>query len=353
MSVEALINSLQGHLLSLLGYGMDPSKRVYLVYLLGSLALVLLWMAVAAARNQRAQAMDLWRRLASPRIWWHRSARLDYQLLAINPLIRGLLMGALGISLVPIALATSGGLDAVIGSASLSWSGVQITAAYTLALFLADDFTRFLLHYLMHRVPWLWSIHRLHHSAEVMTPFTVYRIHPLESLLYSLRMIATQGVVLGVFFYGFGMNLTVWEIAGANLFTYLFNLAGANLRHSHVWISWGPWLERVFISPAQHQIHHSHDPVHFDRNMGAFLAIWDGLFGTLTTARGQTVSGFGLTRGQASPHTSLLRAYWEPCRHGLGIIWRWCKQVQDNVLKLYCKSFSFELSLRSINQKRS
>lgn len=111
------------------------------------------------------------------------------------------------------------------------------------------------------------------------------------------------------------MNLTVWEIAGANL------------RHSHVWISWGPWLEHVFISPAQHQIHHSNDPVHFDRNMGAFLAIWDRLFGTLQTARGQTVSGSGLTRGKPSPHTSLLRAYWEPCRHGLGIIWRMRKKL--------------------------
>lgn len=172
--MEALINSLQGHFLSLLAYGMDPSKRVYLAYLLGSLVLVLLWMAVAAARNQRAQAMDLWH-------------RLDYQLLAINPLVRGLLMGVLGISLVPIALATNDGLDALIGTLSLEWSAVQVTATYTLVLFLADDFTRFLLHYLMHRLPWLWSIHRLHHSAEVMTPFTVYRSHPLESLLYSLR----------------------------------------------------------------------------------------------------------------------------------------------------------------------
>ena len=351
--MEALINSLQGHFLSLLGYGMDPSRRVYLVYLAGSLVLVLVWMAVAAARHQGAQAMDLWHRLTSPRIWWHPSARLDYQLLAINPLIRGLLMGFLGISLVPIALATTDGLDALIGTANLNWSGVQITAAYTLALFIADDFTRFLLHYLMHRVPWLWSIHRLHHSAEVMTPFTVYRIHPLESLLYSLRMIATQGVILGVFFYGFGMNLTVWEIAGANLFTYLFNLAGANLRHSHVWISWGPWLEQIFISPAQHQIHHSNDPVHFDRNMGAFLAIWDRLFGTLETAKGQTVTAFGLTRGKPSPHTSLLRAYWEPCSHGLGIIWRLRTCFQSVISKSYCKSFAFKLFLRSVTQKRS
>ncbi|WP_404364939.1 sterol desaturase family protein [Marinobacter sp.] len=308
---------LLSHIQTLLGYPLDSGKRVYVFYLLGSLAMVLLVMALRLLSRDRNGAAGIWKAFASPGIWFHPSARLDYQLLAINPLIRTFFLGFVGISLVPVALATSNFLERWAGSLSLDWPGLQITAAYTLVLFVADDFTRFLLHYLMHKLPWLWSIHRLHHSAEVMTPFTVYRIHPLESLLYSLRMVITQGLVLGLFFFAVGMNLSVWEIAGANAFTYLFNLAGANLRHSHVWISWGPWLERIFISPAQHQIHHSSDPRHFDRNMGAFLAVWDGLFHTLLVARGEQVSGYGLSRGKPSPHTSLARAYIEPCTHAL------------------------------------
>lgn len=315
--MENLAASIQGQMVSLLSYPFDPSRRIYLAYLLGSLVMALIWIAIAIARKDSLRAKQLWHRMTSPAIWWHRSARLDYQLLIVNPIVRVALMAFVGVSLVPIALATESLLEDYIGDVSLPWSSIQITAAYTILLFIADDFTRFLLHWLMHKVPWLWSIHRLHHSAEVMTPFTVYRIHPFESLLYSLRMIATQGVILGLFFFGFGMQLSVWEIAGANLFTYLFNLAGANLRHSHVWISWGPWLERIFISPAQHQIHHSNDPLHFDRNLGAFLAIWDGLFGTLLVARGQVVKEFGLQRGTPSPHRNLLQAYLEPCLHPL------------------------------------
>ena len=318
--MENLFISVQGYLVSLLSYPLDPSRRIYFGYLIGSLVFALIWMGLACLRKDSQQARLLWRNMTHPDIWWHRSARLDYQLLFINPLIRLWLLALLGISLTPIAFATDSLLQDLLGSISLNWSAVQVTAAYTLVLFIADDFTRFLLHYLMHKLPWLWSIHRLHHSAEVMTPFTVYRIHPLESLLYSLRMIITQGLVLGLFFFGFGMNLSVWEIAGANLFTYLFNLAGANLRHSHLWISWGPWLERVFISPAQHQIHHSTDPRHFDKNMGAFLAIWDGLFRTLLLARGQSVTEFGLQRNQPSPHKSLLQAYIEPCTHAIKIL---------------------------------
>jgi sterol desaturase/sphingolipid hydroxylase (fatty acid hydroxylase superfamily) len=35
------------------------------------------------------------------------------------------------------------------------------------------------------------------------------------------------------------------------------------------------------MNPAHHQIHHSNDPAHFNRNMGSCLALWDWMFGTL------------------------------------------------------------------------
>ena len=290
----------------------DSAKRVYGVYLMGTLAILVLLSGWYRLQRRSDSARGVWSAFFSPRIWLHRSARLDYKMLMLNPLLQSLFAGLGGLSLVPVAIWISDGLSDFVGSISLDWPSAWVTAAFTIALFLADDFSRFVLHWLMHKVPWLWSIHRLHHSAEVLTPLTVYRIHPIESFLYSLRMVLAQGAVLGLFFYGFGMRLSAWEIAGANLFTYVFNFAGSNLRHSHVWLSFGPWLERVLISPAQHQIHHSNDQRHFDRNMGSFLAVWDGLFGTLTLARGEKVTGFGLRRGEASPHQGVLSAYLEP-----------------------------------------
>ena len=56
---------------------------------------------------------------------------------------------------------------------------------------------------------------------------------------------------------------------------------GANLRHSHVKLKYPSFLEYIFISPHQHQIHHSDNPIHFNKNMGSKLAIWDWLLGTL------------------------------------------------------------------------
>lgn len=60
----------------------------------------------------------------------------------------------------------------------------------------------------------------------------------------------------------------------------VLGLLDTHLRHSHVWFSYGPVFNRLFMSPAHHQIHHSVDPCHWKKNFGVKLSIWDGLFGT-------------------------------------------------------------------------
>jgi len=55
-------------------------------------------------------------------------------------------------------------------------------------------------------------------------------------------------------------------------------------------------LERIFISPKQHQIHHSTNPKHFDSNFGVSLSLWDGLIGTRYYSKdSQEKLRFGLT----------------------------------------------------------
>ena len=128
----------------------------------------------------------------------------------------------------------------------------------------------------MHRSSLLWTFHKLHHSAKTMTPLTLYRFHPVEMLLLSARSVVTGGVVSGIFVYCFAGRISNWDILGANAFGFLFNACAANLRHSHIPFSFGR-LERWFISPAQHQIHHSSAPEHWDKNMGSCFAVWDRL----------------------------------------------------------------------------
>ena len=309
---------------------LNADKRIYIAYLLGAVTLAALYYAIKTPKHRRS---GWWRYLLNRKIFLHPSARLDYQLLFINPLIQGLTRGTIAVALVPIALWVSDTIELHLGPSDWSLSRATITALFTLVLFVADDFTRFFLHRLMHKVPMLWEIHKLHHSAEVLTPLTVYRIHPLESLLYSLRMVGTQGLVLGLFFYGAGLQLSAWEIAGANAITFGFNAFGANLRHSHIRLCYPAWLERWLISPAQHQIHHSNRPEHFDRNFGAFIALWDRIGNSLILSKHARRHGFGLQRGQASPFQNLWQAYTLPMLWSLRAALPYPKIIRHNIIR--------------------
>ncbi len=130
----------------------------------------------------------------------------------------------------------------------------------------------------------LWDFHKVHHSALVLTPVTVYRIHPFESFLYASRMAIAQGIAVGISYVLFATKLHAVDILGANVFVFVFNLCASNLRHSHIWLSWGNLMENFFISPAQHQMHHSQNKGYYDCNFGSALALWDRLFGTWIVA---------------------------------------------------------------------
>ena len=176
-------------------------------------------------------------------------------------------------------------------SMELPW--LAIASIFSVTFFIAEDASRFFLHFAMHRVPLLWRFHRVHHTAETLTPLTLFRVHPFEHMLYYVRGVVVFGLVSGFFIWLFGRNLAAFDLLGVGLFGFLFNLAGSNLRHSHVWLSFGPF-ERWFISPAQHQLHHSRNHGHL--NFGSALAIWDRLMGTSLPAGSYQRLSFGLNQ---------------------------------------------------------
>ena len=164
---------------------------------------------------------------------------------------------------------------------------------FSLVLFIIEDFSRFFVHWLYHRIHFLWRFHFVHHSATVLTPLTLYRVHSIEYLLNNCRGVLVVGAVSGVFMYCFNGAIGFPKILGVNLLNFVFNLAAANLRHSHIWISFG-YSEHIFVSPAQHQIHHSRDKEHFDKNFGSCLAIWDKIFRSWKTSTNNKLKRFGL-----------------------------------------------------------
>ena len=228
--------------------------------------------------------------LFSPSIWFNRSSAQDVSWLVVNSLIRSwILIPLLGTRLAAamwLALLfqqLNGDSPLLAFSQSYLWHTGLALALFSLCFFVVEDLSRFLLHRLMHRVPMLWKIHSVHHSAETMTPVTLYRVHTLEMCLYQLRSLAVFALMAGGYTYLFQSHANVWHILGVDALGFLFNSLGANLRHSHVWLSFG-YFERWFISPAQHQIHHSNASEHQNLNFGTCLTIWDRLAGSHQTA---------------------------------------------------------------------
>jgi sterol desaturase/sphingolipid hydroxylase (fatty acid hydroxylase superfamily) len=298
-------------------YFFDANKRIYIIYLLSALALAI---PVYWLRFSSFSLLPFLRFVFPKSVYTHKSARHDYKLLVINKLIKSALFPLIVITMAPIAIGVSSAIEFVFGYIEpITLSSSVIIIIFTLLLFLFDDFTRFYLHYILHKIPVLWEFHKVHHSALVLTPFTIYRSHPVESLLYAFRMTLTQGFVVGICYYLFGPTLKMYDILGANAFVFLFNFFGSNLRHSHIWLSWGDRVESYLISPAQHQIHHSDNPKHFDANFGAALALWDRLFSCHIKASQVDKITYGISVNHQG-HNSLMQIYFEPFKKAAKIL---------------------------------
>ena len=177
-------------------------------------------------------------------------------------------------------------------------------AAITLALFLAYELGYWLHHYLAHKVPVLWEFHKVHHTASVLTPLTVFRVHPVDTLLLLNILAIATAVTNGAMNYAFGSTTYQYALTDRNIILVLFIHAYIHLQHTHLWISFRGVLGRIFLSPAHHQVHHSSNPIHFDKNLGSTLAIWDWLFGTLYVPKKEPEKlHFGVDHADPGIHT--------------------------------------------------
>ena len=86
-----------------------------------------------------------------------------------------------------------------------------------------------------------------------------------------------------------------------------------NLRHSHVSIRYPKAVERVLMSPAQHQLHHSEAERHSDRNFGVALSLWDWIFGSFHHSVSEKLT-FGIGHETARFTRSVWSMYWLPVR---------------------------------------
>jgi sterol desaturase/sphingolipid hydroxylase (fatty acid hydroxylase superfamily) len=152
-------------------------------------------------------------------------------------------------------------------------------AAFALGQIVVFDVVFYFWHRLLHTVPALWQLHKLHHSAEVLTPLTRLRQDPYATVAYLLLFdCANSAYTLG-FEAVTGVHATPLMIFGVPAGWFLVYVIQHHFTHSHLWISYG-WLNYIFISPSQHQIHHSYHGRHLNKNYGSIFSFTDLALGT-------------------------------------------------------------------------
>ena len=216
--------------------------------------------------------------LLPKQVWQTQSAHNDLAVYVINSMVFFLVVTMSHLDPERVSAAWVAFLSTVDipNRPSPGW-GVRL--GITVGSLVVMDLTVFLVHHAMHRYKILWEFHKVHHSAEVLVPFTLLRMHPVEKLAYAVVgsvMIGTYTGVLAWLYGNYEALLLLGVLSVFNAVNFIFY----NLHHSHVYLRFPGPLRFIFYSPAHHHIHHSSAPEHFDKNFGVLLTCWDLLFGT-------------------------------------------------------------------------
>ena len=162
--------------------------------------------------------------------------------------------------------------------------------------FLGRAFLSWGTHYLNHKVPFLWAIHRVHHADTRLDVSTTVRFHPLE-FVFTTPLTLAGVVLLGAP----PVAILIYELmdAGVTVFS-----------HANVRLPW--WVDRplrlFIVTPDVHRVHHSSHQPETDSNYGAVLTIWDRVLGTYRrkSAEDLATQETGLSETQDSRSRNLL-----------------------------------------------
>ena len=253
------------------------------------------------------RSADLWGFLLPRDIYTHISARVDIALYVFERLLRPLWAAALILGVGTFAeTQIMSVLKAALGDGPAFDVSYEWMVLYSLVTLLLYDFIFYVIHYTEHKVPALWVVHKIHHSAEVLTPLTRYREHFLEGPIYAAGAALAYGIAGGLFGWLIEAEITQATLFNIGFFSLLFGFNGS-FRHYHVAFHYPVWLSKWLQSPVMHHTHHSYLEKHWDTNLGVVTSLWDRLFGTLYIPEKDEYTPWGL-----GPDTQdQYRSFWQ------------------------------------------
>ena len=186
-----------------------------------------------------------------------RSRKLDWLHALVTPLLTAALLAGLGATLGAF-LRAHAPTPIHVFVAKLPFA-----ASFALSVLLAEV-GAYAVHYAMHRIPFLWRFHAIHHAPEQLDFLAGMRRHPVDTVL-SVGAVSLPAYVLG------------FPLANVAAFAIVFQLWTIFV-HADVAIRLGP-LERVISSPFFHHGHHDRSET-APKNLASLLSFLDVIFGT-------------------------------------------------------------------------
>lgn len=325
-----------------LAYPFSPNQRIFWLYMLSSIILAFYVFNVSTRHDQenRLSFRAFVSFLLPNDIWHNASAWLDVRYFFFHQILRVAIYGVFLAGVLNLIFQIITGGDNPIKAGELTIDSnvtrVVISALYMFVIIAFVDFVSYGIHYLQHKVPFLWEFHKVHHSLEVMHPLSNYREHPIDNIIYAVGTGSAYGLCMGVVSNLFGFVPGVPRLLGVPLLILAFNILGYNLRHSHVWLRWPGRWSTLFASPAHHHIHHSCHPDHIDKNFAFMFPCWDILFRTYHLPETNKDVRFGVSIHYETEFNSCLGIYFIPFRNAFAPSLKRLKYtIKKIVIRLY------------------
>lgn len=175
----------------------------------------------------------------------------------------------------------------------LYWLSLPLWLHAVLAILMMDFIGAYLIHFIQHKVAWMWHFHKIHHTDKEVDTTTALRHHPVESVF---RVVALFAAIVS-------MGVPIWMVMlYQSLSAFMSQFNHANIRLPH-------WLDKalswIIVSPDMHKVHHSRYQPETDSNYANIFSIWDRLFGTFVTVKDTTSLRYGLDEYQDARYSQI------------------------------------------------
>lgn len=165
---------------------------------------------------------------------------------------------------------------------------------YYCVAFLALDFIEYWFHRLSHVVPVMWTAHKVHH----------------QSRYFNLSVGLRTSILIPFFNIGFYCLLPLCGFDPKDILTFIFIQGIYQLFVHTEWVPRLGLMDRIFVTPSVHRVHHGKNEIYLDKNYGKILVVWDQLFKSYAKEVEQVIYGATDDEGEEG----LLNCQWMPVK---------------------------------------